>query len=77
MKEPKFLTPQQVLERWDQAVTIGTLANWRSRREGPPFQKFGTRVRYPLADLVAWEAKNRHQVGEGSNDNQAGEQSAA
>lgn len=58
--QPKYLTPQQVVERWNQAVTIGTLANWRSKSTqdkpvGPSFQKFGSRVRYPLAAVVAFE----------------------
>lgn len=71
--QPKYLTPAQVVERWDGAVTSGTLANWRVRKEGPPFQKFGTRVRYPLDGLVKWEAANRHQA----NDNtEAGEAAA-
>lgn len=61
-----FLTPAEVVARWNGAVTTGTLANWRSRKEGPPFQKFGSRVRYPVASLAQWEAKNMH----GANDNQ-------
>ena len=64
---PKYLTPAQVVERWDDAIKASTLANWRSRKVGPPFQKFGTRVRYPIDALVAWEAQNLHQVG--ANDN--------
>lgn len=72
--EPKFLTPAQVVERWDGAVTTGTLANWRTRGEGPAFQKFGTRVRYPVDALVAWETANRQQP---ANSNQADSKSAA
>ena len=61
------LTPAEVARRWNDAVTVGTLANWRSKREGPPFVKFGSRVRYPLEKLIAWEAKNEHLVP--ANDN--------
>lgn len=68
-RAPEYLTPAQVIERWDGAVTMQTLANWRSKRKGPPFQKFGTRVRYPLASLAAWEAANLHTTGQASNDN--------
>lgn len=75
--QPNFLTPAQVVERWDGAVTIGTLANWRTRKEGPPFQKFGTKVRYPLAGLKAWEAANQHLVPAASNDNTGGASAAA
>lgn len=64
--QKKYLTPAQVVERWDSAVCIGTLANWRSKKRGPPFQKFGSSVRYPIASLETWEAQNKH----GANDNQ-------
>lgn len=67
--QPDFLTPAQVVTRWNAAVTTGTLANWRSKRTGPPFQKFGTKVRYPMATLVAWEKVNHHQAGLPANDN--------
>lgn len=57
-EQPKFLTPAQVVARWNGAVTTGTLANWRSKKEGPAFQKFGSRVRYPLAAVEAYESAN-------------------
>lgn len=65
---PQFLTPAEVSERWNGAVGVGTLANWRSQKSGPPYQKFGTRVRYPVAQLEAWEAANMHAA----NDNERG-----
>jgi predicted site-specific integrase-resolvase len=34
-----------------------TLANWRNKRIGPPFRKFGRRVLYPLDQLERWEAE--------------------
>lgn len=63
----EYLTPAQLSDRWNGAVTTGTLANWRSNRTGPAFAKFGSRVRYPLARVVEWEASNLHLVG--ANDN--------
>jgi len=63
-KKPEFLSPAQVVERWGNAVTTGTLANWRSRQEGPAFQKFGSRVRYTLAAIEAYERAHMH-----ANDN--------
>lgn len=63
----KFLTPAEVSARWNGAVSVGTLANWRSAGRGPAFQKFGTRVRYPAAGLEQWEAKNLHA----QNDNES------
>lgn len=59
---PQFLTPAQVTARWNKAVSIGTLANWRSKGTGPVYQKFGTRVRYPIDALVTWEANSLKSV---------------
>lgn len=61
----EYLTPAQLVLRWDGAVTTGTLANWRCKGEGPAYSKFGSRVRYPIAKVVAWEEKNLR----GDNDN--------
>jgi hypothetical protein len=41
----QFLSPPDVVERWNGAVTTGTLANWRAQGRGPSYQKFGTKVR--------------------------------
>lgn len=79
-ENPQFLTPAQVVERWNGAVTTGTLANWRSKSTtaapvGPAFQKFGSRVRYPLAAIEAYEAANA--VGVVANDNSEQKEGAA
>lgn len=66
----EYLSPSELAKRWNGAVTTGTLANWRSKGTGPAFAKFGSRVRYPLAQVVAWEAANLHLVG--ANDNTEG-----
>ena len=63
-KQPVFLTPAEVVTRWNNAITIGTLANWRSRQEGPAFQKFGSRVRYALEAVEQYERAHMH-----ANDN--------
>lgn len=63
----EYLTPAELAKRWGDAVTTGTLANWRSKGKGPAFSKFGSRVRYRLDQVVSWEAKNMHLVG--ANDN--------
>jgi len=37
-----------------------TLARWRIEGRGPPYRKFGRRVVYALADILAWaEAQTR------------------
>ena len=65
----KYLTTDELATRWKGAVTAGTLVNWRSRGRGPAFVKLGSRVRYPLAMVLEWEAANLHLAG--SNDNNA------
>ncbi len=65
--QPKFLTAYEVSERWGSAVSTGTLANWRTQKKGPPYQKLGSKVRYPIAQLEAWEAD--HMVANAANDN--------
>jgi hypothetical protein len=62
----EYLSPAQLALRWDGAVTTGTLANWRSKGLGPAYSKFGSRVRYPVAKVIAWEEKNLR----GDNDNE-------
>lgn len=51
---PEYLTPEEVADRLRHDST-STLANWRNRRVGPPFRKFGRRVLYPLDLLEQWE----------------------
>lgn len=50
-----YLTPSQLVDRWNKAVTKGTLSNWRVRKYGPKFTKFGRSVRYKLSDVEAFE----------------------
>jgi hypothetical protein len=41
MTDKKFLTPEEVSERYRGEVTVGTLRNWRAMRIGPAFVKIG------------------------------------
>lgn len=66
--QPKFLSAAEVSQRWGGAVSTGTLANWRTQRKGPPYQKLGSKVRYPVAQLEAWEAA--HMMMNAANDNE-------
>lgn len=68
MTTETYLTPAQLVERWNGAVTTGTLANWRSRSAGPAFQKFGSRVRYPLSAVLAYEKQNTHGAAKAGGD---------
>lgn len=59
MSENKFLNAAEVVARWSNAVTVGTLANWRSQGKGPPVQRVGSRVLYPVEKLEIWEKENQ------------------
>lgn len=50
-----YLTPAEVSERYGHTVSERTLANWRSRGDGPPYTKIGGKVLYPVEQLAAWE----------------------
>lgn len=68
-KQAEFLTPAQVVDRWGGGLVVGTLANWRHKGVGPAHVKMRGRVLYRMADLVAWEAKNRVAANDnGGND---------
>ena len=49
------LTPEETSTRL--RIPVKTLANWRNKRIGPPYRKFGQRVLYPLDLLTEWEKK--------------------
>jgi hypothetical protein len=57
--ESKFLTPDEVAERYRGGISVGTLRNWRAMRLGPSFVKIGKAVLYPLDELDAWDEKNK------------------
>lgn len=61
MAESKFLTPEEVAERYRGGISIGTLRNWRAMRLGPSYVKIGKSVLYPIDDLNAWDEKNKVQ----------------
>jgi hypothetical protein len=58
MPDNKFLTAQEVSERYRGEITVGTLRNWRAMRVGPAFVKIGKAVLYPVDELDAWDQKN-------------------
>ncbi len=61
MTDSKFLTAEEVAERYRGGISVGTLRNWRAMRLGPSFVKLGKAVLYPVEDLEAWDQKNRVQ----------------
>jgi hypothetical protein len=58
MSDPKFLTTDEVVERYRGEVSSGTLENWRAQKIGPPFVKIGKAVLYPIDELDAWDRRN-------------------
>lgn len=50
----RLLRPRELSELL--GVPVGTLANWRSARTGPPFVKVGRHVRYRTGDVDEWVA---------------------
>ena len=53
-----FLTPDQLLARWGNSLSLHTLKMWRYRKKGPPYVKIGKRVLYRTSAIAAWESKN-------------------
>lgn len=59
------LTPKETAERL--RMTIGTLANWRVRGDGPRYVKLGRKVLYPLPEIEAFEKRQiRSSTAQGS-----------
>lgn len=56
---PQFFTPAELAERWH--LSEQTLANWRTARKGPRFVRLGGAVRYPLAEVLAFEQQGQHK----------------
>lgn len=56
--ESRFLTPEEVCERYRREISAGTLRNWRAQRLGPPYVKIGKSVLYPIQGLDEWDKKN-------------------
>jgi Helix-turn-helix domain len=58
MGDRKYLTTEEVAQRYRGAVSVGTLRNWRAMRVGPAFVKIGKAVLYPVDELDAWDKRN-------------------
>ena len=58
MSVPAYLTLEEVVERYRNQVSEGTLRNWRSKRIGPSFIKIGKAILYPIEELERWHRSN-------------------
>lgn len=52
-----LLSPEQLITRYQDGVTLKTLKNWRVQHKGPPFVKIGRQIYYREKDVRDWEAK--------------------
>ena len=62
MTNTTFLTPNTVASRYNGAITVRTLANWRSIGQGPDYVKIGGKVMYPLASVQDWEKSRKRTI---------------
>lgn len=53
----RLLTPDELVQRWRDQITLTTLSTWRSRKQGPLYTKVGGRVLYPLHGVEEYERK--------------------
>jgi len=53
----KYLTPEQLCERWGNMIKLKTLSNWRHTREGPEHTKIGGKVAYEIVKVEEYENK--------------------
>jgi hypothetical protein len=51
-QEPKAISPEIAEIRY--SIPKGTLANWRSLKQGPPFFRVNRRVLYRVSDFEEW-----------------------
>lgn len=55
----QFLTPNELADRWK--YSPGTLANRRSRGDGPTYIIAGGKVLYPLEEIEKYEKDVRNK----------------
>lgn len=63
-----FLSTPELAERWEGLVVAGTLKNWRHKKKGPKYIKFGkgknSHIGYRLSDVEDYEKKMTKQTGD-------------
>ena len=58
MADQRYLTPEEVSERYRGKISVGTLRNWRAMRIGPAYLKHGKLILYPVEALDEWDRRN-------------------
>ena len=59
MGDRKYLTAEEVAQRYRGAVSVGTLGNWRAMRVGPAFVKIGKAVLYAVCCSFSLSCRGR------------------
>lgn len=54
-----YLTPDELVARYKRTISVRTLANWRSKGEGPSYTKIGGKILYGSIEVSAWERRRR------------------
>lgn len=55
----RFMSAEDLAERYCGKVSVKTLANWRSIGTGPAYRKIGSRVFYAIEDIEKWEVQRQ------------------
>lgn len=58
---PRHLSEQALARRWN--ISCRTLQRMRGANSGPAYLRIGNAVRYPLDEVVAFEARSRRDGG--------------
>ncbi len=53
----RYMTPAELSAYFGGAISVRTLANWRSMAQGPVYVKVGGRVMYPTSGVAEWEQR--------------------
>ncbi|MCA8254809.1 DNA-binding protein [Burkholderia sp. AU31624] len=67
MEKVLNLLPKEAAERL--RTTVGTLAVWRVKGQGPRYIKMGRKVLYPLPEIEAFEREHLRSNTTGVRDN--------
>jgi hypothetical protein len=51
----EFFTPEELVARWRDKISLETLVHWRREGMGPPHTKVGGRILYPVTGVLEYE----------------------
>jgi predicted DNA-binding transcriptional regulator AlpA len=62
LRADPLLTPEEAAQQLGRDKK--TLANWRTRKIGPSFFRFGGRIHYRNSDIAAWIEASKQELGD-------------